>query len=523
MSEIKKEYQVSRATLALALGALGSRGVGFFREVVVAAKFGTGRAFDLYVASSALPSFLSAVFLYALPDYLVPYLARLKENRPAALRRFLLWTFFGGAVFLGGLYFSAPLWVKLFAPGLPPYEIHFGVQAFQILLLFVFGTAIEAILRSYYQVEGRFGLTAASPLLTGLVVLGAVFLLSGKLSVYALAWGWAVGSLVSVAAMLIFLFFSRPSGNLAPTVASAPTPTPSGPIDWKGFSYVLAVAVLGQLMVLLDRFFGSFLPPESLSALYYASLPVLFPVGILIYPLGYAIFPKLSQRLAEGKDAEAAELLAKALGWMNFVLIPMSVIFILAPEEVIRLVFERGAFGAASTDLSARCLRIFAFSLLASGYIFVLSRVYLATGLGKRLAAFCLAAFLFKAGVAYAAIQAWGLEGLAGAGSAALVGLAFLQFWRLPGRVKAFTRPLGFKSLKLVAVSFLAFGGVWLVSSFLAPGVAFLNGTFLLLVFGFLYLAGCFILRIPEFFETVNLLRFLDGKKLFYGTVAARL
>ena len=105
MNEEKKEYRVSRATLALALGALGSKGVGFFREVVVAAKFGTGRAFDLYVAASAFPIFLSSIFLYALPDYLVPYFARLQENRPVAQRRFLLWTFLGGAVFLGGLYF----------------------------------------------------------------------------------------------------------------------------------------------------------------------------------------------------------------------------------------------------------------------------------------------------------------------------------------------------------------------------------------------------------------------------------
>src|SRR3972149_3907112 len=183
MNEEKKEYQVSRATLALALGALGSRGVGFFREIAVAATFGTGRSFDLYVASSAFPSFLSAIFLYALPDYLVPYFARLKERRLAALRRFLFSTFLGGAGFLGALYFSAPLWIKVVASGLAANEISLGAGAFQILLLFVFSTVLEAVLRSYYQVEGRFGLIAWSPLLTGLVVLGSVFLLSGKLSV----------------------------------------------------------------------------------------------------------------------------------------------------------------------------------------------------------------------------------------------------------------------------------------------------------------------------------------------------
>jgi putative peptidoglycan lipid II flippase len=98
MNEGEKEYRVSRATFVLALGALGSKGVGFFREIVVAAKFGTGRAFDLYVAASAFPVFLSSIFLYALPDCLVPYLTRLKENRP---------------VLCGGFYFGLS-WVGWF-------------------------------------------------------------------------------------------------------------------------------------------------------------------------------------------------------------------------------------------------------------------------------------------------------------------------------------------------------------------------------------------------------------------------
>ncbi len=516
MTEGPKKYRVRRATLTLALGSLGARGVGFFREMVIAARFGTGRVFDLYVAASTFPIFLSSIFLYALPDYLIPYFARLKENRPAALRRFLLWTFLGGAIFLGTLYFSAPLWVKLFAPGLAGDEIPFGVRAFQILLLFVFGTGMEAILRSYYQVEERFALTAFSPLLTGLVVLGSVFFLTGKFSVYALAWGWAVGSLVPVALMLVVLFFYSRGVSSTPSTRSADGVPATA--EWKGFSYVLLVAVLGQLMVLLDRFFGSFLPPESLSALYYASLPVQLPIALLIYPLGYAVFPRLSQHLAEGKENDAAELFSRTLGWLNFVLIPMSVLFILAPQEIIRLVFKRGVFGAVSTDLSAVCLRAFAFSLLASGYIFVLSRAYLAAGLGKRLVLFCLGAFLFKGFTAYASIKIWGLEGLAGAGSAALVGLALLQLRARPTAVRfSAGRRLGPDGFRLIFVSLSAFAGAWLISLLFADRSSFLHGVFLLLVFGFLYLAGCFIFKVPELLESLTLVRRL-GRKLPYGT-----
>jgi len=524
MNEEKKEYQVSRATLALALGALGSRGVGFFREIAVAATFGTGRSFDLYVASSAFPSFLSAIFLYALPDYLVPYFARLKERRLAALRRFLFSTFLGGAVFLGALYFSAPLWIKVVAPGLAANEISLGAGAFQILLLFVFSTVLEAVLRSYYQVEGRFGLIAWSPLLTGLVVLGSVFLLSGKLSVYALAWGWAVGGLVPVGIMLVGIFFFPPSpsaGNVSrKEIESGERPQ----LRWKNFLFVLAVTVLGQMIGLLDRFFGSYLPSASLSALYYASLPVLFPVGLLVYPLGYAVFPKLAQQLSEGRRGEAGALLGRALGWVNFVLIPMTVLFCLMPGEIIQLVFQRGAFDTAATGLSARCLRLFALSLLASGYIFVLSRALLAAHSGKKLAGIYFIAFLAKAAFAYLGVRGLGLEGLAAAGSLSLVFMAALLFRFVPAASLPFSfgRRLGREAFNLLVVSLLVFGVVWAAHSFLlnirGVGVTLLE----VFLFAIIYFTVCAVLKIPEALQLVALAQRMHLKGL-YGAVATGL
>ncbi len=500
--EEKKEYHIGRATLSLALGALGSRGIGFLREVVVAAKFGTGRAFDLYVAGTAFPVFLSTIFLYALPDYLIPYFSRLKENRPAALRRFLLGALVGGIAFLGLLYFSAPLLVRLFAPGLPKEEIPFGVRAFQILLLFIFGTSMEAILRSYYQVEGRFGLTAFSPLLSGLVVLASVFFLSGKLSVYALAWGWAIGSLVPVGIMLVFLFVGKKGTSNSFTIG----PTSFSPASYKDFSFILLLAVLGQLLPLTDRFFGSFLPPASLSAFYYASLPILFPVGILVYPLGYAIFPKLSQKLSEGKKEEAAELLTKALGWANFILIPMTVLFLFAPREVIRLLFQRGMFDSGSTELTAACLRVFALLLLAGGYTFVLARTYLAEGLVKQMAFLFLVAVLAKTAFAYLGVKLFGLLGLAGAATLAVILLAVLQFRFLPMPLRGLVGKRA-EVLKLAAVSFAAFWAALFSARLLTNSSgngysAILFGLFLLF-----FLAGCFAVRVSEIREGFGFFR----------------
>jgi len=507
--EEKKEYHIGRATLSLALGALGSRGVGFLREVVVAAKFGTGRAFDLYIAGTAFPNFLSTIFLYALPDYLIPYFARLKENRPAALRRFLLAAFLGGAVFLGLLYFSAPFFVRLFAPGLPQEEIPFGLRAFQILLLFIFGTSMEAILRSYYQVEGRFGLTAFSPFLSGLVVLASVFFLSGKFSVYALAWGWAIGSLVPVGVMLVFLFAGKKGTSNSSTVGSATF----SPASYKDFSFILLLAVLGQLLPLTDRFFGSFLPPASLSAFYYASLLVLFPVGILVYPLGYAIFPKLSQKLSEGKKEEATGLLVKCLGWINFILIPVTVVLLLAPQEVVRLLFQRGAFDSNSAQLTSNCLRLLSFSLLVSGYTFVLTRVYLGAGKTKEMAFFFLGSFVAKVVFAILGIKLWGLLGLAGAASLGLIVLVGLQFGYLS---KVVGNRVSVKYVRQAVMVTIVSLAAFIAARFGSGMVGAFHGTrhslTFLGFFIFFFLSVSLVFRLPQLREGLKFFRSLMSK-----------
>jgi peptidoglycan biosynthesis protein MviN/MurJ (putative lipid II flippase) len=199
------------------------------------------------------------------------------------------------------------------------------------------------------------------------------------------------------------------------------------------------------------------------------------------------------------------------------------VLFILAPQEVIRLIYGRGVFGASSTGLSAVCLRAFAFSLLASGYIFVLSRVFLAAGAGKRLALFCLVALLFKGSAAYPAIQLWGLDGLAGAGSAALVALALLEFAGRPAAIRysAGRRP-AVDGVKLFFVSMLGFGGSWLASIFWAWGSLFFHDAVRFLIFGFLYLAGCYIFKVPELLESLQLIRRWGGK-LPYGVFGSYL
>lgn len=501
MNEEKREYRVSQATLALALGALGSKGVGFFREVVVAAKFGTGRAFDLYVAGSTFPLFLSAILLYGFPDFFVPYFARLKQARPVALRRYLFMILVGGAVFLGTLYFSAPVWVKFFAPGLLPSEISSAVRTFQILLLFVFGTAVEAVLRSFFQVEGRFALTAFSPLLTGLAVLGSVFSLSGRLSVYALAWGWAIGSLLPVATMLGALFFFKPQPG--PERSDGSTPRPAG--EWKSFSYVLVIAVLGQLLAVLDRFFGSFLPAQSLSAFYYASLPVLFPMGILIYPLGYAIFPKLTQKLSEGKTQESGQLVSKAVGWASFVLIPVTIVLAFQPEPVVQLLYQRGHFDPHSTRLTSACLRVLAFSVLPFAYAFIGNRVLWGQGKALLLTGIHVAVLCLKFIAAAVGVWAGGLLGLCWAVVLANW-LFFLFTWlKVPFEARqAIRRNIlrdGWRLVVTFGASYvLVFCGLhdWLrigrISAFLGAG---------LLGFGFLIFAVRYISR-PFFSELRN-------------------
>jgi len=121
-----------------------------------------------------------------------------------------------------------------------------------------------------------------------------------------------------------------------------------------------------QLSVFVDTFcasLSSVVGVGGISAIYYANRILQFPMSIFGVAIASAILPTLSG-FAAGKDFEEfRRTLIFALKSILLVMMPIAVFLVLFATPIIRLLFERGAFDAYSTAITAQALLFFALGL----------------------------------------------------------------------------------------------------------------------------------------------------------------
>ncbi|MFH1481375.1 MAG: lipid II flippase MurJ, partial [Pseudomonadota bacterium] len=103
------------------------------------------------------------------------------------------------------------------------------------------------------------------------------------------------------------------------------------------------------------RFFGSYMPRGTIGALNYGLRVMLILVGFFGQAVGTATYPFMSRLAAEGRLDEMNRLLNRTLGYLSLV-IPFSVLLMVLRHEVILILFQRGRFDAAATELTSHLL-----------------------------------------------------------------------------------------------------------------------------------------------------------------------
>jgi putative peptidoglycan lipid II flippase len=186
----------------------------------------------------------------------------------------------------------------------------------------------------------------------------------------------------------------------------------------------LAAAQVNLIVVI---FFASFVSDEAISAVNYAFLVMLLPVGVIGMAISTAVFPTLAQQAATQRLTTLRDSLELSLRVILFLAIPASVGLILLAEPVVRLLLQRGEFDAASTDLVAGALMLYAGGVFAHSGVEILSRGFYAVADTRTPVQVAVLTMLLNVALCAALVAPFGIEGLAAAASiAAIVEFALL-------------------------------------------------------------------------------------------------
>jgi putative peptidoglycan lipid II flippase len=373
--------RIARSTAFFSVATAASRVAGLGREVVAAGYYGISGPMSAFTIAFQVPNLIRALFAdAALQPAFVPVFTELlgkkdyKEAFRLASTMLLLVTMVLGAI-TALFVLLAPVVMPLFAPGFEGEILDLTVSLSQVLFPILVMLGVSGIVVGILNSYDRFGAFAISPLFWNLTIIGVLVavepMFEGQDRIYAYAIGILVGTLVQ---LLI------PAWDLRNTPFRF-----SFTFDWRhpGVRRVLVLMLpvtislgLINFNLVINSFFGSLVSDQAPAAIDKAFRIYQLPQGIFSVAIATVLFPTLARFASSGAFDDLRMTMANGMRQILFVLVPAAAAILVLSEPMIRLVYQRGAFDPAETDVVATALFWFAFSLPTNGLFLLLTRTF---------------------------------------------------------------------------------------------------------------------------------------------------
>jgi len=349
---------------------LVSRVLGFVRDILIAAVLGAGAGADVFFVAFKLPNLFRRLFAEgAFSMAFVPMFAGriesegIRDAKIFAESAFavLFWVLL---VFVVVVQIAMPLVMLGFAPGFigDPDKFDLAVDLTRITFPYLLFISLVSLMAGVLNSLGRFAAAAATPILLNLCLIGAILGLAPYMpsAGHALAWGVAGAGVVQFVWLYVAcgregVWLKLPWPRLGPDVRDL----------MKRMAPVAVGAGIYQINLVIDTVIASLLPAGSISYLFYADRVNQLPLGVLGVAVGTALLPMLSRQVRGGDTVGALHSQNRALEISLLLTLPAAVALMVAADPVIRVLFERGAFGAAETAATAAALGVYAAGLPA--------------------------------------------------------------------------------------------------------------------------------------------------------------
>lgn len=371
-SVLEEAAQAPGSRLAGRAGVVGgltllSRFFGLARDAVIAYVLGTKAAADAFYVAFRIPNLLRRMLaegnltLSFVPVFTESLHRNKKEAKEVADITFTMMTLALALISLVGV-LGATWFVKVTAWGFTedPEKFALTVTLTQITFPYIFLVSLGALMMGILNARKHFAAPAVAPVLLNIgIILGAVWLSRyfAQPSV-GIAWGVLVGGVLQ---LLIQVPVLIKHGFLPKINFHFKNPA------LKKILRLMGPAIYGsavyQINLLAITFMASFLPTGSISYLWYADRVIEFPLGVFAISLATVVLPTLSDHAAQKNHEKMKHTLRETLSMVWILNIPAAIGLAVLAKPVLALLFYRGDFTIASTDLTAQALWFFAIGL----------------------------------------------------------------------------------------------------------------------------------------------------------------
>lgn len=378
---LRKQTSILSAAFVLMATVILSQVLGIFRQRLLGSTFGVSDTLGVYLVSSKIPDFLfQLVIAGALSSAFIPIFSDLLSkkrtedaNKMASTLLLLGFGLFGIISIV--LFIFAPFFLQVMNPGTgySPSQMDLMVNLMRVIIfgqmIFLVATFFSAILQSH----NHFFIPGIAAALYNLGIILGIYFLSPKLGIYAPAVGVILGALIYALFQIPLIrgvgFSFRPSFSL----------NTIGVRDVTRLMWPRTLSLLVfQLGTITTVSLISFLPTAGRNYVIfdYAQTLAFAPVVLFGQTIAQAAFPILS------REKDRLEMFRTtfmtSFNQMLYLVLPVSVLFLVLRIPIVRLVYGEGKFDWDATVFMGRTLAFFSLAIFAQALIYLVSRAFYA-------------------------------------------------------------------------------------------------------------------------------------------------
>jgi putative peptidoglycan lipid II flippase len=363
-----------------------SRVLGFFRDILLAAIFGTGPVAEAFVVAFRFPNLFRRWFGEgAFNAAFIPLFAkRLEGEGREAARAFAEEAMAGLAfilVILSALCMLAMPWLMyVLAPGFADTAEKFDLAVLmsRIAFPYLLCMSLVALLSGLLNTFGKFVESSLVSVVLNLTLIAAMLLAlalgfrNDRGAGIVMAWGiFAAGVL-----QLVLLLDGARRNGMALRLRVPRLSDDMRRLVALGIPGIVAGGIT-QINIVIGSMIASW-QDGAVSYLYYADRLYELPLAIVGIAIGVVLLPDVSRHLRAGNQAAVMDSQNRSLEFAMLLTLPAAVALAVVPQPIVATLFERGAFGPADTRAVAAALAIFALGLPSFVLIKVLSPAFFA-------------------------------------------------------------------------------------------------------------------------------------------------
>lgn len=370
-----KHQSTAKTVILLMVISVIAKFTSFFKDIILAYLYGASYISDAYIVANTVPIIIFSIIGIGISTSYIPLFSKIKKDSGVEIAHkftnnvISLVLVFCIVIVIAVTIFTDSV-IAVFASGFEGEAKILAIQLTRVSVIGIFFTAIVHIYKAYLQMYGNYMVPAISVIPMHFISAIAI-VISVKTNVITLA----IGIVLAVAIEFLYLYYEtkKIGFRYSPGINF-------GDPNLKKMAFLALPVIIGssttQINQIVDRTLASQIAIGGISALNYAQKLDGFIKGVFIASIVTVLYPKVSKMAVDNNILGLKNSMKNAIVGVSIFIMPATVGAMTFSEQIVTLLFGRGAFDSAAVAMTSGALFFYSIGMIGFGLRTTLTKAF---------------------------------------------------------------------------------------------------------------------------------------------------